>query len=121
MLESIQRQRVSHAQVLPGKGNRGAPPGRSAVPGIAQAVERQNRAMRELSHRAFPEPPAVPDGVSAPIEQAARMQRRRQAAATEAAVLRRARAQRAARTQGAAGRPGTITPVVVPGRLDCSA
>ncbi|MFE7788704.1 hypothetical protein [Streptomyces sp. NPDC057460] len=28
--------------------------------GIAEAVERQTRAMRELSRRAFPEPPAVP-------------------------------------------------------------
>ncbi|MER6103720.1 DUF721 domain-containing protein [Streptomyces sp. NPDC001832] len=89
-------------------------------PGIAEAVERQNRAMRELSRRAFPEPPSVPDDALAPIEQA-RVQRRRQAAATEAAALRRARDQRAARTQGAAGQPGTITPVVVPGRLDCSA
>ncbi|MFJ7200935.1 MULTISPECIES: DciA family protein [unclassified Streptomyces] len=71
-------------------------------PGIAQAVERQNQAMRELSRRAFPEPPEVPDDAPAPIEQA-RVQRRRQAAATEAAALRRARAQRAARTQGAAG------------------
>lgn len=35
-------------------------------PGIAQAVERQNRAMRELSHRAFPEPTAVPDGALGP-------------------------------------------------------
>ncbi|WP_331735718.1 DciA family protein [Streptomyces sp. NBC_00057] len=62
-------------------------------PGIAQAVERQNRAMRELSHRAFPEPTAVPDGAPAPIDRA-RVQRRRQAAATEAAALRRARAER---------------------------
>lgn len=71
-------------------------------PGIAEAVERQNQAMRELSHRAFPEPPAVPDDAPVPIEQA-RVQRRRQAAVTEAAALRRARAQRAARAQGAAG------------------
>ncbi|MCY0930894.1 DciA family protein [Streptomyces sp. H27-H1] len=63
-------------------------------PGIAEAVERQNRAMRELSRRAFPEPPAVPDGAPAPIDQA-RVQRRRQAAATEAAALRRGRAEKA--------------------------
>lgn len=54
------------------------------VPGIAQTVERQNRAMREISRRAFPEPPAVPDDALAPIDQA-RVQRHRQAAATEAA------------------------------------
>jgi predicted nucleic acid-binding Zn ribbon protein len=70
-------------------------------PGIAEAVERQNRAMRELSRRAFPEPDVVPDDAPAPIEQA-RAQRRRQAAATEAAALRRARAERAAREAGTA-------------------
>ncbi|MFI6530756.1 hypothetical protein [Streptomyces uncialis] len=63
-------------------------------PGIAQAVERQNTAMRELSRRAFPEPPAVPDDAPAPIDQA-RVQRRHQAAMTEAAALRRARQERA--------------------------
>lgn len=73
-----------------------------ADPAIAEAVERQTAAMRELSRRAFPEPPAVPDDALAPIEQE-RLERRRQAAATEAAALRQARAQRAARTQGAAG------------------
>ncbi|WP_093804219.1 DciA family protein [Streptomyces sp. Wb2n-11] len=62
-------------------------------PGTAQAVERQTAAMRELSRRAFPEPDVVPDDAPAPIEQA-RVQRRRQAAATEAAALRRARAER---------------------------
>ncbi|MEU9189499.1 DUF721 domain-containing protein [Streptomyces sp. NPDC048484] len=77
-------------------------------PGIAQAVERQNRAMRELSRRAFPEPPAVPDDAPAPIDQA-RAQRRRQAAATEAAALRRARDERAGRE------------VTVPQRLDQTA
>ncbi|MCZ9340540.1 DUF721 domain-containing protein, partial [Streptomyces sp. TRM76130] len=35
-------------------------------PAIAEAVERQNRAMRELSRRAFPEPDAVPDDAPAP-------------------------------------------------------
>lgn len=51
--------------------------------------------MRELSRTAFPEPPdSVPDDAPTPIEQA-RAQRRRQAAATEAAALRRARAERA--------------------------
>ncbi|MGW1819321.1 DUF721 domain-containing protein [Streptomyces sp. NPDC002125] len=70
-------------------------------PGIAQAVERQNRAMRELSRQAFPEPPVVPDDAPAPIN-AAHLQRRREAAATEEAALRRARAERAARQAGTA-------------------
>jgi len=54
--------------------------------GIAEAVERQAAAMRELSRRAFPEPDVVPDEVTAPIE-LVRLERRRQAAATEAAAL----------------------------------
>ncbi|MFE0580210.1 DUF721 domain-containing protein [Streptomyces sp. NPDC058874] len=76
-----------------------APPSR-VDPAIAEAVERQAKAMRELSRRAFPEPDVVPaDGAPAPIEQG-RAQRRRQAAATEAAALRRARQERAARELG---------------------
>ncbi|MFZ3491679.1 DUF721 domain-containing protein [Streptomyces sp. 5.8] len=71
-------------------------------PAIAEAVERQSAAMRELSRRAFPEPPTVPDDAPAPIDQA-RVQRRRQAAATEAAALRRARQERA----------GTLVPQAV--------
>ncbi|MDJ0465978.1 DciA family protein [Streptomyces sp. H27-C3] len=63
-------------------------------PGIAAAVERQDAAMREMSRHAFSEPPAVPDDAPAPIDQA-RVQRRRQAALTEAAALRRAREERA--------------------------
>ncbi|WP_326615297.1 hypothetical protein OG949_41100 (plasmid) [Streptomyces scopuliridis] len=80
-----------------------APPSRVA-PGIAAAVERQTAAMRELSRRAFPEPEATSDDALDSIEQA-RVQRRRQAAVTEAAALRRPRAQCAASTQGAAGGP----------------
>ncbi|MFF4179547.1 hypothetical protein [Streptomyces sp. NPDC001750] len=68
-------------------------------PAIAEAVERQTAAMRELSRRAFPEPDTIPDDAPAPIDQA-RAQRRRQAAATEAAALRRARAERAAQSAG---------------------
>ncbi|MFJ9026265.1 hypothetical protein ACIRPU_40820 [Streptomyces sp. NPDC102259] len=70
-------------------------------PGIAEAVERQNRAMRELSRRAFPESDVVPDDAPARIEQV-RAQRRRQDAATEAVALRRARKERAAREAGTA-------------------
>ncbi|WP_432171189.1 DciA family protein [Streptomyces sp. 1222.5] len=70
-----------------------APPSR-VDPHIAAAVERQTAAMRELSRRAFPEPDAVPDGAPSPIEQA-RTERRRQAAATDAAALCRARAEKA--------------------------
>lgn len=77
-----------------------APPSR-VDPGIAEAVERQNRAMRELSRRASPDPDILPDDAPALIEQA-RAQRRRQAAATEAAALRRARQERAAREAGTA-------------------
>ncbi|TGZ12406.1 hypothetical protein DV517_75010 [Streptomyces sp. S816] len=60
------------------------------------AVERQNAVMRELSRRAFPEPDAVPDDTPAPIEQA-RSEHRRQADASHAAAVHRARAERAVR------------------------
>ncbi|MFJ6785598.1 DciA family protein [Streptomyces yangpuensis] len=72
-------------------------------PAIADAVERQTAVMRELSQRAFPEPDVVADDEPAPIEQV-RLQRRRQAAATEAAALRRARAERAGATVHSAPR-----------------
>ncbi|MGW2107649.1 DUF721 domain-containing protein [Streptomyces sp. NPDC001948] len=75
-----------------------APPSR-VDPGIAEAVERQTKAMRELSRRAFPEPDVVPDCAPAPIEQA-RLQRRRQSNASHAAALRWARAERAAKESG---------------------
>ncbi|NEA46836.1 DUF721 domain-containing protein [Streptomyces sp. SID10815] len=78
-----------------------AVPASRVDPHIAEAVERQTAAMRELSRRAFPEPDIVPDDASASIE-APRAQRRRQAAAIEAAALRRARAERAARQAGLA-------------------
>ncbi|MCZ0211363.1 DciA family protein [Streptomyces sp. UMAF16] len=74
-----------------------------ADPGIAEAVERQTAAMRALSRRAFPEPDVVPDDVTAPIQQA-RLERRCQAAATEAAALRRARAEKAGRQVAASQR-----------------
>jgi predicted nucleic acid-binding Zn ribbon protein len=67
---------------------------RRVDPDIAEAVERQAAAMRELSRRAFPEPDVAPDDAPASMDDA-RLQRRRQAAATEAAALRRARAERA--------------------------
>lgn len=75
-------------------------------PGIAAAVERQTKAMRELARRAFPEPEpgAVADDAPAAIGQA-RVQRRRQAAATEAAALRRARAERAGAPVAVASHP----------------
>ncbi|MEU8489275.1 DciA family protein [Streptomyces sp. NPDC048641] len=78
-----------------------ATPARRLDPGIAKAVERQTRAMRELSRRAFPETEAAVKEAPAPIN-AAHLQRRREAAATEAAALRRARAERAARQAGTA-------------------
>ncbi|QLJ02916.1 hypothetical protein HZZ00_19180 [Streptomyces sp. NEAU-sy36] len=66
-----------------------------ADPAIAEAVERQTAAMRELSRRAFPEPDVVVDDAPAANE-ATRAQHRRQAAAAEAAALRRAREERTA-------------------------
>ncbi|MEU2608852.1 DciA family protein [Streptomyces albus] len=75
-----------------------APP-RRIDPSIAQAVERQTAAMRALGFRAFPEPEPVADDAPAPIEQA-RASRRREADASHAAAVRRARAERAARQAG---------------------
>ncbi|MEV5921948.1 DciA family protein [Streptomyces pseudogriseolus] len=74
------------------------PPSR-VDPSIAEAVERQTRAMRALSRRAFAEPEQAADDAPAPIEQA-HTERRRQADASHAAALRRARAERAAREAG---------------------
>ncbi|MET9734517.1 DUF721 domain-containing protein [Streptomyces sp. NPDC006458] len=76
-------------------------PARRVDQGIAQAVERQNRAMRELSRHAFPEPEVSSDDQSAPIE-AGRIQRRREAEATRTLALRRARTERAARQDSTA-------------------
>ncbi|GAA2500608.1 hypothetical protein GCM10010406_41390 [Streptomyces thermolineatus] len=77
------------------------PPSR-VDPSVAEAAERQSQAMRELSRRAFPETDVVvPEDAPAPIEQA-RTERRRQADASHAAALRRARAERAAREAGTA-------------------
>ncbi|MBL3668377.1 DUF721 domain-containing protein [Streptomyces sp. M2CJ-2] len=70
-------------------------------PSIAEAVERQTRAMRALSLRAFPEAEEAADDQPAPIERA-RIERRRQADVSRAAALRRARAERAARQAGTA-------------------
>lgn len=68
-----------------------ARPDRHVDPAITEAIESQTRALRQLSRRAFPDPD--PGDQPSPIE-AARAQRRRQAAATEAAALRRARTER---------------------------
>ncbi|WP_041822803.1 DciA family protein [Streptomyces davaonensis] len=68
-------------------------------PYIAEAVERQTKAMHEFRARAFPEPESAPDGEPAQIA-AARVQRRRESEATRALALRRARAERAARQDG---------------------
>lgn len=81
---------------------------RQVDPAIADAVERQTRAMRELSRRAFPETDVVPDDAPAPIEQA-RALRRRQAAATEAAALRRTRAERAGAIVPSVPHPGQVS------------
>jgi hypothetical protein len=52
------------------EAHRQAAPPSQVDPGIAEAVERQTKAMRELSRRAFPEPDVAPDDAPAPIEQA---------------------------------------------------
>ncbi|MGW5679020.1 DciA family protein [Streptomyces sp. NPDC003860] len=83
-------------------------------PSIAQAVERQSAAMRALSRRAFPELEELADDAPAPIEQA-RTERRRQADASHAAAVRRARAERAAREAG------TSAVLAQPARLQESA
>ncbi|GAB1331683.1 DciA family protein [Streptomyces sennicomposti] len=70
---------------------------------IVQAAERQTRALRELSARAFPET-AASDDQPAPIE-AARLQRRREAEASHALALRRARKDRAERASTTAETP----------------
>lgn len=74
-------------------------PVRRMDPPIAEAVERQTRAMRELSRRAFPGTDVVTDDAPAPIGQA-RTRRCRQADVSHAAALRRARQERAARAAG---------------------
>lgn len=61
------------------------------APAVRAAIERQTEAIHALSRRAFPE--IAPE--EATSIQAARYQRRRQTAATEAAALRRARAEKA--------------------------
>ncbi|MFD8824848.1 DUF721 domain-containing protein [Streptomyces sp. NPDC059605] len=79
-------------------------------PAIAKAVERQTTEMRELSRRAFPGPGVVADDALAPIEQDP-TERRRQAAVSHAAALRRARAERAAAEVGAAAAVPQSTPL----------
>ncbi|MFD8823866.1 DUF721 domain-containing protein [Streptomyces sp. NPDC059605] len=78
-------------------------------PGVTEAIERQTRALRERSRRAFPDTDtgAVTDNALASIGQV-RTERRRQADASLAAALRRARAERgrAASTQDQARYPG---------------
>ncbi|WP_327349035.1 DciA family protein [Streptomyces europaeiscabiei] len=80
--------------------HRQAAPPRLADPDITEAVERQTRAMRELSARAFPEP----DEASASIA-AGQAQRRRDAEKTRIAALRQARKDRGARQSGTAAVP----------------
>ncbi|MER6274541.1 DUF721 domain-containing protein [Streptomyces sp900105755] len=76
------------------EAHRQAGPASRVDPAIAQAVERQTAALRALSRRVFPEPDTVAYDAPVLVEQA-RAERRRQAAATETAALRRARAEKA--------------------------
>ncbi|WP_190137945.1 hypothetical protein [Streptomyces longispororuber] len=88
--DGYRRAIKAHCQAV--RLSRGDPP-------ISEAVERQTAAMRELSRRAFSEPDVVADDALASIE-TTRALRRRQAAATEATALRRARQERTAREAG---------------------
>ncbi|MFI8504544.1 DciA family protein [Streptomyces sp. NPDC085524] len=75
------------------------PRGQHVSSGVTEAIERQTRAMRELSRRAFPDPEPNPDGGPTPLEDA-RAERRRVTDASHAAALRRARAERAGVASG---------------------
>ncbi|MEU1516266.1 DciA family protein [Streptomyces sp. NPDC005811] len=90
--------------------HRQAAPPSMADPYIAQAVERQARAMRDDSRHAFPD--STPEDAPAAIE-TTRVKRRRQAAITEAAALRRARAERAQQREEAAEIPMAKPPASV--------
>ncbi|MFF3432450.1 DUF721 domain-containing protein [Streptomyces sp. NPDC002602] len=87
-----------------------AAPPRRVDPGIAQAVARQARVLRELSQRAFPDPEEPAHEQPAPIDSAV-LQRRREFAATETAALHRARAQRAQRNGAAVTLPQQSAPL----------
>ncbi|MFE3770831.1 DUF721 domain-containing protein [Streptomyces sp. NPDC059122] len=110
----VERRRPSDGYRRAVEAHRQAAPPSRVDPGIAEAVERQTRAMRELSRRAFAEPDVVADDAPAPIEQA-RAERRRQSDVSHAAALRQARTERAAREAG------TAAAVLSPGPLQESA
>nr|MDT0521286.1 DciA family protein [Streptomyces sp. DSM 41633] len=87
----------------------------------AEAAKRQTRVLRELSNRAFPDPEELGDEQPAPIDTAL-LRRRREFAATEAAAVLRARAERAQQSGAAvilpqpapphsAAGPGAASPV----------
>ncbi|MEV0694054.1 DciA family protein [Streptomyces sp. NPDC050388] len=94
------RETASPGYRLALEAHREVAPAPRVDPGIAEAVERQTAALRELSRRAFPEIDDVPDDAPTPFD-AARSERRRQAEVSRAAALRRARQERAARESGA--------------------
>nr|AAZ23098.1 hypothetical protein [Streptomyces fradiae] len=93
--EGYRRALAAHQAVAPPAPDR---------PG-AGAAERQTAAMRALSRRTFPNDPGP-----APIEQARTDRRRRQADASHAAALRRARAERETRK----ARPEAAAPQSTP-------
>ncbi|MFD5098920.1 DciA family protein [Streptomyces albidochromogenes] len=127
--EAVAAPTAAAAPEAPVKTRDMAPPGfhrpptaHQAVPrvqhvssGVTEAIERQNRAMRELSRRAFPDPEPDPDGGPSPLE-TARAQRRREADASHAAALRLARQERAARAAGhRPDREGVTASKIAPG------
>ncbi|SES31776.1 Protein of unknown function [Streptomyces sp. yr375] len=84
-----------------------ARPASTVDPAITEAAERQSRAMRELSARAFPEPEASADEPCS-ID-AARAQRRRDAEKTRRLALERAREDRARRSTAGDEQSGRMT------------
>lgn len=78
-----------------------ATPPRRVDSGIAQAVQRQDTVLHELSRCTFPETDASAPGDEPTQFDAARSERRGQAEVSRAAALRRARAERAQRNGAA--------------------
>ncbi|MFF0629822.1 DciA family protein [Streptomyces sp. NPDC004296] len=87
--------------------HRAAWSGRPVDPALQEAIEQQTLALRRMSARAFPDTEPQPEEQPQPID-AGRAQRHREAAATHAQAVRRARAERAPRqgqvADGAIGR-----------------
>ncbi|MGX1480853.1 UNVERIFIED_CONTAM: hypothetical protein RKD50_009661 [Streptomyces canus] len=84
-----------------------ARPDQHVDPAIAEAIESQTRALRELSRRAFPDPDSGDQPTPVEISHA---QRRHAGRVTHALALRRARAERAQRDGTTADVPRPSAP-----------